>query len=115
MTNPLLIEIYSKPQEGGELPYFVGRQVGGGWLRTLGRIAFPIIKRLAGVAANTAQDVIMHDKKLLPSLTQNALDEVQRSMPGSSSRPKKRSINKKRGIKLNDTVLHSSKKRRHVL
>jgi hypothetical protein len=61
---------------GGELPYFRGSQFGNGWLKTLGRIAFPILKRIVGVAADTAQDVIMHDKKLLPSLTSNALNAV---------------------------------------
>jgi hypothetical protein len=43
-----LISIYSGPQSGGELPYFIGKQYGSGWLKTLGRFAIPILKRLGG-------------------------------------------------------------------
>ena len=31
-----IAEIYSSPQNGGELPYFIGKQYGSGWLKTLG-------------------------------------------------------------------------------
>ena len=47
---------------GGELPYFVGKQYGNGWLRTIERLAFPILRRIAGVAADTAKDVIVKEK-----------------------------------------------------
>ena len=36
-----------KSQYGGALPYFVGKQYGNGWLRTVARIAFPIIKNFS--------------------------------------------------------------------
>ena len=42
-----LADFYSKPQLGGDLPYFVGKQYGGGWLKTIGRFAFPIIKKIS--------------------------------------------------------------------
>ena len=103
MSNPLLIEIYSKEQKGGDLPFFVGHQHDGGWLRTLGRIAFPILKRLVGVATHTAEDVVMRDRKILPSLAKNTMKEVQSFMPS----PKH-----KRKVNLRDTVMS---KRRRVL
>ena len=62
-----IINAYLKPMSGGELPYFVGKQYGNGWLRTIGRLAFPILRRIAGVAADTAEDVIVKEKKFLPS------------------------------------------------
>ncbi len=108
MTDLAIAEIYSNRQRGGELPYFIGRQYGGGWLRTLGRIAFPIIKRLAGVAARTAEDVIMKDEKILPSLSKNTFQEVRKAISGSAATSKRRqrarrsSINKRR--KLTGTI-----------
>lgn len=91
-----LIQIYSKPMMGGELPYFIGRQYGNGWLRTIGRIAFPILKRIAGVAANTAQDVILKEKPFLPALKANAIAEASNFINPSNPvrRRKRKTINK---------------------
>ena len=90
-----LIQQYSKPMMGGELPYFIGNQYGNGWLRTIGRIALPIVKRLAGVAFNTANDVINKEKPILPTLKSNALAEVNNLInPTQSKKRKRKAINK---------------------
>lgn len=69
-----IASVYS--QSGGDLPYFAGKQYGSGWLQTLGRIAFPILKRLGTVAANTASDVLLHEKPVVESLMSNAVNEI---------------------------------------
>ena len=47
MTDADITALYSGPIQGGvDLPYFVGKQYGNGWLRTLGRFAFPIYVEL---------------------------------------------------------------------
>ena len=66
MNNPDIITLYSTAQQGGELPYFVGKQYGSGWLKTIGRFALPILRRLGSLGMNTATDVIMNDAKFLP-------------------------------------------------
>ena len=108
MCDPLLVKIYSGPQNGGELPYFVGRQYGQGWLRTLGRIAFPILRSLGIVAANTAEDVIMNDKKIMPTLADQATREVKRVYGGVAT---KRSTSK--GInKVSNSIFNNKRYRR---
>lgn len=67
---------YANSQVGGELPYFVGKQYGSGWLRTLGRFALPILKRIGGVAYKTASDVLNNNSKFLPTLKNYALEAV---------------------------------------
>ena len=81
-----IAEIYSG-QSGGDLPYFVGKQYGTGWLRTLARFAFPILKRALGVATNTAQDVIMDNKGFGESAKRNIKKGVKDFMTGSSALP----------------------------
>ena len=74
MIDPDIVEFYST---GGVLPYYTGYpQFGNGWLKTLKRIAFPLIKGLLGVAKNTAKDVLEDDKKFLPSLASNAINQI---------------------------------------
>ena len=86
--------VYS--QAGGDLPYFVGKQYGGGWLRTLARFAFPILKRVVGVATNTVEDVVVNKKKFMQSFKDNASNELKNYMSGrglaapSINRPRKR-------------------------
>ena len=79
--DKVITQIYSG-QGGGDLPFFVGKQYGSGWLRTLAKFAFPILKRIFGVASNTAEDVIMKDKSFLPSLGKNAVSELHNVMSG---------------------------------
>jgi len=83
--NSDLINLYSGAQNGGELPYFVGKQYGSGWFKTLGRFAIPILKRLGGFAMKTAEDVVVNDKPFLPSLKNNAMDVVNEALPAVGS------------------------------
>ena len=72
-----ILRSYDGEQDGGDLAYFVGKQYGSGWLRTLGRFAFPILKRVVRVAGNVAQDALNDpEKPILNSLRDNALSEV---------------------------------------
>lgn len=105
MSNPDIISLYSRGQHGGDLPYFVGKQYGSGWLRTLARIAFPILKRFGKVAVNTANDVIMNDQKILPSLRTHAVNEVNDVLPEVSS------ILKGKGTKRAKTLINKRMKR----
>ena len=82
---------YSGEQRGaGSLPYFVGNQYGSGWLRTLARIAFPLLQTVVGaagnVAARTAKDLIDEKKTFKDSLRDNALGEVS-NLIGGQKRP----------------------------
>jgi hypothetical protein len=70
------------PQQGGDLPYFVGKQYGSGWLRAIGRFAFPILRKLGIMAANTAKDVLINEKPILPSLKENAMKTANSVIPG---------------------------------
>lgn len=76
MSSNDIATFYANSQVGGELPYFVGKQYGSGWLRTLGRFALPILKRIGGVAYKTASDVLNNNSKFLPTLKNYALEEV---------------------------------------
>ena len=81
--DELLFQAYAG-QEGGDLPYFVGRQYGSGWLRSIARFAFPVVKKLVGaagrVALNTANDVITKEKEFGKSLKRNAMKEAASSI-----------------------------------
>ena len=47
------------------------------WLSTIGKYAFPILKRLFHVATNTAEDVLTKDRPVLSSLKEHAIKEVK--------------------------------------
>lgn len=72
-------------QSGGDLPFFIGKQYGaGGWLRTIARFAFPLIKRALGVAVNTADDMIKNKRsKLGPTVKRHAMKELKGFMSGN--------------------------------
>ena len=75
-----ITQLYSgKDQTGGSLPYFAGGggQWGGGILSSIGRFAFPILKRVLGIATNTAADVLVHKKKFKDSIIDNTMNEVK--------------------------------------
>lgn len=76
MSSNDITSFYANSQVGGELPYFVGKQYGAGWLRTLGRFALPILKTIGGVAVKTASDVLNNNAKILPTLKNYAMEEV---------------------------------------
>mgnify|MGYP003487397891 FL=1 len=81
MVDNDIIDLYSAAQRGGELPYFVGKQYGSGWLKTIGRFALPILKRLGGIFYKTATDVVSKDSKILPTLASYAGDELAKVAP----------------------------------
>ena len=93
MISDSITEAYS--QEGGDLPFFVGKQYGSGWLRTLARIAFPILKRVVRVAGRTADDVINANKNWKTSLQDNAMDEVGEAV-GTTINSVAHQVNRKR-------------------
>ena len=76
MTNPDIFSLYSTGQTGGDLPYFIGKQYGSGWLRTIGRFALPILKRIGSFGMKTAKDIIDNNGKVLPTLKSNAMAEL---------------------------------------
>ena len=76
MISPDILSLYSTSQAGGELPYFIGKQYGSGWLRTIGRFALPILKRIGSFGMKTAKDIIENNGKVLPTLKSNALAEL---------------------------------------
>ena len=82
MVDSEIVRVYSQAGEG--LPFFVGKQYGSGWLRTLARVAFPILKKVGQVALNTAKDVVADKRPILPSLVKNVASELKRpaSSPG---------------------------------
>lgn len=121
MIDPLIVQAYS--QAGGDLPYFVGSHQGGaGWLKSLGRIAFPILKRLFSVAQNTAEDVLVREKPILSSLGNNAMQEVTNFVSGrgiSAPKKKNKTLNsfpirrrRKRAISIPPLFARGKKRRR---
>lgn len=81
MSNPDIINFYSNQQNGGELPYFVGKQYGTGWLKTIGRFALPILRRIGIFGMKTANDVINNNAQFLPALKSNAISEIKETLP----------------------------------
>ena len=81
MNNPEIVDLYSGSQEGGELPYFVGKQYGSGWLKTIGRFALPLLRRIGRIGMKTAKDVIMNNAKILPTLKANAISGLADVIP----------------------------------
>lgn len=107
MTSAQITSLYS--QGGGDLPFFVGKQYGGGWLRTLARFAFPILKRVLGVATNTAEDVIVNRRKFGQALRDNSMKEVRSYMSGRGMKRRRQrrdlSINKRVKRDYSNTIL----------
>lgn len=99
-TDPIFrsYHVSQANQYGGDLPYFVGKQYGSGWLRTIAKVAFPIVKRIAGVAGRVAKDTIVKEKPLKQAIKTRALQEVGNFISGQSS-----SINKAQKRKATNT------------
>lgn len=101
VLNTPLFNAYSDigaNQLGGDLPYFIGKQYGSGWLGTLARIAFPILKRVAGVASGAAQDVLYKNKPIRSSIQKHAMKEIS-NVVGNLTNP--------------STINRRAKKRKH--
>lgn len=92
MLDPNIVKFYDGgDQDGGDLAYFVGKQYGSGWLRTLGRFAFPMLKKVVRVAGKVAKDALDNpDKPILQSLRDNAVNEVVKTVGSSINRSQKR-------------------------
>ena len=103
-----ITSLYSQSQQGGELPYFIGKQYGSGWLRNLGRLAFPILKRLGHAALNTVKDVFVNKKEFFPSMKSNAMDYVVNPTIDSM-------INKHQKRKSKNDINKRSKKRSRTI
>lgn len=121
MIDPDIVNIYSRPQQGGELPYFIGNQQGGNWLQTIGRWAMPILRKFGvpiakafGKAAwNTGKNIVNKEKNwrdafkdnardALPVVKRNTIDALKEGIEkfeqngnGKRRKPPIRSINKK--------------------
>ena len=97
MSDNDIINLYSGAQNGGELPYFVGKQYGSGWLKTIGRFALPILKRIGSVLFRTATDVVGDkDKKVLPTLANYAGQEISKVIEKRKPTTSQTGINKRR-------------------
>ena len=95
--DPQIVKVYS--QIGGDLPYFIGKQYGAGWLSSIGKYAFPIIKRLINVASNTAEDVLVKDRPVLSALKEHAIKEVKDTVKRGLGRRRRRKVSINRGRK----------------
>jgi len=102
--------VYSGQGGSGSLPFFVGKQYGTGWLRSLARLAFPILKKAVGsagnVASNTADDLLENRKSFKESLKDNTIGEATRLFTGSGTKRhfSTATINKPKRIKTRHTI-----------
>ena len=97
-TDLDIVSTYSEPQVGGELPYFVGKQYGGGWLQLIGRLAFPLLKKIGNVFGKTAKNVVIDRKPFGQSLKSNALDELETVVPDAKKYFNGKGLKRKRSI-----------------
>ena len=85
MANNEIASFYSDSQSGGELPYFIGKQYGSGWLKTIGRLALPILKRVGLAGMRAAKEIMESKGPVLPILKQHALNELGQALPQVAS------------------------------
>lgn len=108
LRNDPIALAYSGQYGGASLPFYVGKQYGMGWLRTLARFVFPVAKRALGmvgnVAANTAEDLINQRKSFKESIKDNAIAEATNLLASGVKRKKSSSINKPKKIKKQHTI-----------
>lgn len=83
MVDRAIISMYSRPQMGGDLPYFIGNQQGGGnWLHRIGRFAMPLLqkfglpiaKTMGRAALKSVDDVLSKKQSLKESIKKQAMD-----------------------------------------
>ena len=79
MSDPAIVNLFSRPQLGGDLPYFKGKQYGKGFLKEVERLAYPILiragKALGRIAVNSMDDYLHNKKGFGESLAANATAE----------------------------------------
>ena len=84
MTQRDIINLYSRPQQGGELPYFTGRQYGGNWKQILGRFALflgrkfglPVAKTVGSAALKAANEAIFNKRPVKEAIKENMLNTL---------------------------------------
>jgi len=59
MIDKDIVQLYCGPLQGGNLPYFRGKQYGGNWKATLGRYAIPIMRKFGIPVAKIAGKAIL--------------------------------------------------------
>ena len=84
MSQCDIINLYSRPQQGGDLPYFTGRQYEGNWKQTLGRFALlfgrkfalPTAKTVGSAALKAVNDAIFNKKPIKEAMKENMLSTL---------------------------------------
>ena len=117
LTTMIMIDpvayAYSGQDGSGSLPYYVGKQYGTGWLQSLARIAFPILRKVVGhagtIAANTAEDLISNRKAFGESLRDNTVHEVgkvfsMKRKAAAAKQPSKTINSKRKRIRKDNSV-----------
>ena len=98
MIDRNIVNLYSRPQVGGDLTFFRGKQYGGNWKSVFGRYALPILKKfgipiakLAGKAlwnagknviekkSNVKDALLSSAKEVLPDIKRHATDAIRES------------------------------------
>ena len=98
MIDRNIIHMYSRPQLGGDLTFFRGKQYGGNWKSVFGRYALPILKKfgipiakLAGKAlwnagknviekkSNVKDALLSSAREVLPDIKRHATDAIRES------------------------------------
>ena len=90
MSNSPIIEVYSSPMQGGQLPYFVGKQYGMGWLKKIGRMAFPLLKKV--LYDKSPQQPTHRHKKL----SRKALKRYRGPQAAPPAKRRRKTINNRR-------------------
>jgi hypothetical protein len=94
--DELLTSIYSGQDGGQYMPYFTGKQYGGGWLRNIARFAFPLIKKAVTTLTNTAGKMIKDpDAKLFPTLMNEGVKAISNNNSTINRGRKRQKPNKK--------------------
>ena len=84
MSQRDIINLYSRPQQGGDLPYFIGRQYGGNWKQTIGRFALflgrkfgmPMAKTVGSAALKAANEAIFKKRPVKEAIKENMLSSL---------------------------------------
>ena len=98
MIDRNIVNLYSRPQVGGDLTFFRGKQYGGNWKSVFGRYALPILKKfgipiakLAGKAlwnagknviekkSNVKDALLSSAREVLPDIKRHATDAIRES------------------------------------
>ena len=115
MAESIISNTYSDlgaNQFGGHLPYFVGKQYGSGWLGTFAKMAFPFLKKLVGIASNTAEDVIYKEKPIGEAV-KDQLAKTVTNLVGSNTSINRRSVHNKRKSNSSYPLFEAKRRKTH--